>query len=161
MPPRIEGTVVDRGYETPCLIYGGTLNRKGYPHNRHRRDWVTANGPVPSGMELDHLCRQRDCIRLDHLELVSHRENMRRSSIGRAAEAGVDPQGLRSLRSRIGLTQVEVAQLLGVSRALVGLWETGEHRILPDHAERIRELAEGYGHTPDPTYEQPIGVRAA
>jgi len=37
--------------------------------------WVEENGPVPAGLELDHLCRVRNCVRPDHLEAVTHRVN--------------------------------------------------------------------------------------
>jgi hypothetical protein len=36
-------------------------------------------GPVPAGLELDHLCRVKHCVRPDHLEPVTHAENMRRT----------------------------------------------------------------------------------
>jgi len=32
-------------------------------------------GPVPDGLELDHLCRNRACVRPDHLEPVTDQEN--------------------------------------------------------------------------------------
>ncbi len=35
-------------------------------------------GPIPEGLELDHLCRVRHCVNPDHLEAVTHRENIRR-----------------------------------------------------------------------------------
>lgn len=35
-------------------------------------------GKIPEGFELDHLCRTRSCVRPDHLEPVTHAENMRR-----------------------------------------------------------------------------------
>lgn len=38
--------------------------------------WERVNGPVPEGMELDHLCRRRACQ--VHLELVTRTENERR-----------------------------------------------------------------------------------
>jgi len=40
-------------------------------------------GPVPAGLELDHLCRVRRCCNPAHLEPVTHLENIRR---GRLAE---------------------------------------------------------------------------
>lgn len=40
---------------------------------------ATINGPLPPGLELDHLCRNKSCVRPDHLEAVTHRENMRRA----------------------------------------------------------------------------------
>lgn len=41
--------------------------------------------PVPSGLELDHLCRDRRCVNPDHLEPVTHRENLLRSPLALAA----------------------------------------------------------------------------
>jgi HNH endonuclease len=37
-------------------------------------------GPVPEGLELDHLCRNRACVNPAHLEPVSHRENVLRGA---------------------------------------------------------------------------------
>lgn len=47
----------------------------------HRWCYRLLVGPIPDGLELDHLCRNRACVRPDHLEPVTHGSNMRRSPI--------------------------------------------------------------------------------
>lgn len=71
---------------------------------------------MPLGLELDHLCRQRDCVNPQHLEAVTHSENTRRGAAARMP-VGVDPVGLaiRAERVAMGLTQRGYADLLGVT----------------------------------------------
>ena len=88
----------DRGYETPCWIWLKAKQRLGYGifANRsrigtsrlaHRESYIRAYGSIPDGLELDHLCRQPSCIRPDHLEAVTHAENLRRGIRSRARVA--------------------------------------------------------------------------
>lgn len=44
----------------------------------HRQAYIEIVGPIPEGLDLDHLCRNRACWRPDHLEPVSRAENMAR-----------------------------------------------------------------------------------
>ncbi|HEY2644066.1 MAG TPA: HNH endonuclease signature motif containing protein [Galbitalea sp.] len=44
----------------------------------HRAAWVEANGPVPVGMTLDHLCKVRRCVNPAHLRVLTNLENSRR-----------------------------------------------------------------------------------
>lgn len=41
----------------------------------HRLFYETMVGPIPSNMEIDHLCRNRRCVRPKHMEVVDHRTN--------------------------------------------------------------------------------------
>ncbi len=77
----------------PCWNWTGRKSYLGYGQfgrtwrgrcapPAHRRHWIEINGPIPHGLELDHLCRNRACVRLDHLELVTHAENVRRGLWG-------------------------------------------------------------------------------
>jgi len=42
-------------------------------------------GPIPDGLTIDHLCRNRACVKPAHLEAVSQRVNTLRSPIAVAA----------------------------------------------------------------------------
>ena len=46
----------------------------------HRAAWVHVNGQIPEGMTVDHLCKGRRCVNVDHLRLLSNYENARRTS---------------------------------------------------------------------------------
>jgi hypothetical protein len=46
----------------------------------HRVMYEHLVGPIPDGMQLDHLCRNRMCVNPDHLEPVTARENTRRAT---------------------------------------------------------------------------------
>lgn len=45
----------------------------------HRWSYEQANGPIPDGLQMDHLCRNHACVRPDHLEAVTGKENQARS----------------------------------------------------------------------------------
>jgi hypothetical protein len=45
----------------------------------HRVSYEMFVGPIPAGLELDHLCRNRGCVNPAHLEPVTHQENVERA----------------------------------------------------------------------------------
>lgn len=59
-------------------IRSGTTPRRWRPV--HRVAYEQLVGPVPEGLVLDHLCRQRLCVRPDHLEPVTLRVNILRGT---------------------------------------------------------------------------------
>lgn len=48
----------------------------------HRHAYETLVGPIETGLDLDHLCRNTACCSPRHLEPVTHIENLRRSPLG-------------------------------------------------------------------------------
>lgn len=56
----------------------GTINLDNSPRYVHRLTYQMWRGMVPSGMQLDHLCRNRACCNPEHLEPVTASENIRR-----------------------------------------------------------------------------------
>lgn len=64
-----------------CLSHGyGVFYYMKRKSRAHRWAYEQANGPIPAGLELDHLCRVTACVNPAHLEPVTHAENMRRST---------------------------------------------------------------------------------
>jgi len=74
-----------------CWLWTAAKNRDGYGFISVGGVWTAAHrvsyelfvGAIPESMEIDHLCRRRDCVQPEHLEAVSHAENVQRSEVGR------------------------------------------------------------------------------
>lgn len=45
----------------------------------HRASWVATHGQIEDGMVVDHLCKNRQCVNVEHLRLLSHADNSRRT----------------------------------------------------------------------------------
>lgn len=72
---------------TPCIEWRGSrqlngygkLGRNGVTLLAHRVAFEDQAGPIPPGLELDHLCANPSCINVRHLEPVTGVENRRRA----------------------------------------------------------------------------------
>ena len=89
-----EGPLVD-GMDTPCHIWRKNINSRGYGEcsikvvlahfnivgqtrvMAHRISWMRAHGPIPDGMQVNHLCNNPPCVNPDHLELGTQSRNVR------------------------------------------------------------------------------------
>ena len=82
--------LADRMMPVPdgCVLWTGPVSARGYGvwarKDRYRSRlahavvWELTHGPVPKGLELDHLCRVQTCVNTAHLEPVTHLVNVRR-----------------------------------------------------------------------------------
>jgi hypothetical protein len=121
--------------EGECWIWNGRLNRGAYGDVKrtvdgrtrhikaHRWIYTQLVGPIPEGMQLDHLCRNRACVNPDHLEPVTNFENAIRGDAARklSLEAALDVHRLRGVASG-----PEVARRFGLSHRTVYLIWRGE-----------------------------------
>jgi hypothetical protein len=84
-----------------CWLWTGAINGSGYGsvyvgpgrwNGAHRVVWQLLRGPVPAGLQLDHLCRVRACVSVQHLEPVTCLQNVRRGAesrgLGKACRHG-------------------------------------------------------------------------
>lgn len=103
----------DTGFETPCLTWTGSKTTAGYGNVRikggtfyvHRLVYEAHHGPIPKRLDgdravLDHRCRNRACANVDHLELVTNRENILRGDIKRAAPKVIGPRKPRARKAQ-------------------------------------------------------------
>ena len=62
----------------------GLFNLGGKSRKAHRVAYTFVHGGIPEGKELDHVCRNRACVRPDHLRPVTNKQNAEhRDSRGR------------------------------------------------------------------------------
>jgi len=105
-----------------CWLWTGSLQGSGYATIRlggrgskfqmaHRAAYEILRGPIPDGLQLDHLCRVRHCVNPDHLEPVSGRTNLLRGTSFSAENAAkthcahgheFTPENTKARRSRPG-----------------------------------------------------------
>lgn len=77
-----------------CWLWTGYTQNPGYgrvtvdgvTQYAHRYAYTMAVGPIPEGMELDHLCEVKACVNPAHLEPVTHQENIARAGGNRWGE---------------------------------------------------------------------------
>lgn len=77
-----------------CWNWKGALSGGGYGQvhlkdnktvRAHRLTYELLVGPIPAGLQLDHLCRNRKCVNPKHLEPVTRRVNILRG-VGASAQ---------------------------------------------------------------------------
>lgn len=82
---------VDTNGPSGCWSWGGSRSSQGPGYGQilldghklmaHRFSYEMLVGPIPAGMEIDHLCRNMMCVNPSHLEPVTHRVNVLRGVV--------------------------------------------------------------------------------
>lgn len=73
--------------QTGCRVWLASVGSHGYGQIgwwedgrsrmtvAHRVAWIDQRGPIPSGLTIDHICRNRRCVNVNHLRLLSNVDN--------------------------------------------------------------------------------------
>jgi hypothetical protein len=117
-----------------CLLWIGAKNgQRSYgnmkvnqkPTGAHRVAYELRHGPIPEGLEIDHLCRRTSCVNADHLEAVTHTTNVRRRH-----DAVITDEGAAAVRTAFaaGVKRRIIAEEHGISLNYVYLIARLERR---------------------------------
>lgn len=118
----------DRGFKTMCWIWQlkraartgyGVVRVGGRDLLAHRWEYERANGPIPEGLQLDHLCQVRECVNPDHLEPVTPKENTRRSAAAKLSDEQAEM--IYALAQTGDFSNAAIGRRFGVTRETVRL----------------------------------------
>jgi hypothetical protein len=118
-----------------CWLWTASLNHKGYgqfningaPVAAHRVSWLIAGNTIPDDKPvMRHKCRNRNCVRPEHLEVGTHAENsadMIRDGNSTRGErcmlSKLTAEQVLHIRSRAAETHSELAREFGVARTTI------------------------------------------
>ncbi len=158
----------------PCVPFGPEnryYTMSGGVHRRLRagREWIETRisgpvhrfayeavyGPVPAGLQVDHLCFVRSCYHPAHLDAVTQAENLNRMQEERKRKMTRQksmpvikewtPEIIRRFRTELHMSRPMFADALGVSANTVAHWEDNYYSPRAVHLIALDNLAEEYG----------------
>lgn len=102
----------------------------------YRVTYERVHGPVPKGLELDHICRVRSCVNPDHLEPVTKVENILRGAVVKYSTAT-----MRDVRRAIeqGYSNVAISRMYGMSTSHVS--RVRHNKVSTDRPVRFTRVA--------------------
>ena len=90
---KVNGCWMWQGWTRPDG-YGMLAFGSGRPSYAHRIAYTELVGPIPPGLTVDHLCRNKSCVNPAHLEVVTRAVNTSRASKGLDRRRGTNGQFL-------------------------------------------------------------------
>ena len=149
-----------------CFLWLGSTDSSGYgtfsigsgKRSAHIVAWLLGGRELVAGLELDHKCRLRSCVNPDHLELVTHAENVRRGDLGKARRNKTHcnkghPLAGDNLRVFNGKRYCVIC---GRERTL--RWQRARGKGLPPTRDRTH-CPQGHPYIGDNLYISPHGAR--
>ena len=137
----------------------GRFNVEKRAEPAHRVAWELLVGPIPAGLTIDHLCRNRACVNPDHLEPVTFTENVLRgeSPPARAARVTHCPQGhpYDAANTRFTAGGGRVCRTCDMARSTAYYQRTSNAR----RREDITHCPKGHPYSGDNLYVNPRGAR--
>lgn len=118
-----------------CWVWLLGTNKNGYASEQvtgitqrvHIVNYENEYGKTPEGCELDHLCRNRQCVNPDHLEPVTHAENCRRGSTAKLTEIQV--RRIKFMLKNNLFGKATIARQFGVHRTTISKIAMGKNWV--------------------------------
>lgn len=134
---------------TECFVpVSHKLNKDGYFRYRfggkqgfsmmfHRAVWEHRNGAIRDGHEINHLCNNRSCCNVDHLECITRTEHLVKTNQSRYQARHL---AAKSHWEKTNCTGTELAELFGVSYSIGCRWirEWLGRPVTPRKAARVQ-----------------------
>lgn len=113
--------------------YGRYITENGRHAAAHRLSWEDSNGPIPTGMFIDHICHTHACVRPDHLRLATPKQNLE----NRAGLQSTNTSGYRGVvwNKKAGFWQAVVVH--HYHRHFLGFFHTAEEADAAARAKRL------------------------
>ncbi|MGY3680239.1 HNH endonuclease signature motif containing protein [Streptomyces sp. TE33382] len=89
----------------------GRFTAEGKPHYVHRAGFIASGGWIPGSWTVDHLCRNRACWNIEHLDAVTREENTRRARNAYWGRFLMDNRAAMNVSRRLAGSVINIAEV--------------------------------------------------